>query len=469
MKIDMDPPRTLGRRAACAVTTIQCEVVDRLRAAVRTPVGNALIAASRIAPGTRRRMLLALAAARYRPGPSTFRALAGFGSHLFTMCSELVRGQAPPLTDLELKRVLVLKSPRRTHGRIERGVVLIKFTGSFGPVFAALHGTGFFERYRVVLEPSWSGYALPEILCWLDEPLADAVVVQTFDPRDRALFEALGLAAHVVPVGPGSWADYRKFRPLEDIGRRPYAAIYVANYTWMKRLHVYMRLVRRLAREGHRCALVCGSFGGARGGARETVIRLAQYHGVQDALDFHEDISHVAVVEMLNRSMVSVLLSRKEGMNRGISESLFCDVPVVVLEENVGNHNCIDRETGLVATERDLYDAVCRVISRRAEFAPRRWALQRITPERSTAAVEDALKARAANASEPWTEGIAVKVNAPEAMLFEANATFPTFAELLAERARDRLARDADVEIPARRWALRGRAPLPSNLGSGVN
>jgi glycosyltransferase involved in cell wall biosynthesis len=414
-----------------AVTAVGHWVSDYGVSFIKPLAGVFLSLGARAIPATRFGTLSALTAARYLPSRFTFEPLTRATERLFGMSRRIVieGGRAPG--PMELKRVLVLKEPVTTNGRLEKGVVLVKFTGTFAPLYSALQGKEFFSRYRVVLEPSWSGYALADILCWFAANKGD-VLVQTFDPRDKALFTQLGLKSSMVEVGPGSWADYRTF-DVDPAARKEYAVIYVANYARVKRLHVFMRLVRQLSRSGHRCALICSTFGGDR----RPVVRLAQYYGASRAVDIYEDLTQAQVNYLLNRSRVSVLLSRKEGMNRGVSESLFAGVPVVVLKENVGNHSCINKHTGVISSEKDLYASVKRLIDLSPSLRTREWALKNISPEATTRILEARLTAIAQEAGEPWTTPLQVKVNAPEAR-YLSGPEAPSFEAILQSLAVNR-------------------------------
>lgn len=62
---------------------------------------------------------------------------------------------------------IVLKTPREEGGRvIEKGVLLRKNTECFDAVRRVTDMRAIPERYALVLEPSWSGYANPELLAY---------------------------------------------------------------------------------------------------------------------------------------------------------------------------------------------------------------------------------------------------------------------------------------------------------------
>lgn len=127
-----------------------------------------------------------------------------------------------------------------------------------------------------------------------------------------------------------------------------------------------------------------------------------------------------------------MLLSRKEGSNKTLFESMFANTPVILLSNNVGvNKDYINEYTGRLVREAELPDAILEFASG-STLQPRVWAMANITPERSTQKLEAKLASIGAD-----VPGISlfVKVNAPEATYMDARvaARMPQIGTVLRQ------------------------------------
>src|SRR5690606_5647224 len=162
-----------------------------------------------------------------------------------------VKKMANPRAEWLQKRSLVLKDPLiDTDGLVkEKGVYLVKFTTTFPDAFAHFDLAKLQRYFYVVLEPSWAGYCLPEIISWSSLP--DPVVVQSSEQEDRALLASLDTNLVPVDFGSGDWVDPDVFKPLPD-AEKEYDVIYVANFNSIKRQYVFLKALRQLAYKGVR-------------------------------------------------------------------------------------------------------------------------------------------------------------------------------------------------------------------------
>jgi len=309
-------------------------------------------------------------------------------------------------------RALVLSMPRVCNGRLQRGVMLIKFTETFRFFFHLIDVAALLHYFKIVLEPSWSGYCLPEVLFWTayDEP----VIVQASEQRDRQFLTELRTNLVPIPIGASDWVDYRVFHPLGY--ERTYDVIYVANLTPIKRVHVLLNALRIAARRGHplRAIIVLSSWGGNQSAFEQMV----DFYGVRSQVTVLMNLNHPQLNEWVNRARVSVLLSRKEGSNKTLFESMFAGTPVLLLKNNIGvNKDYINQHTGRLVNEPELADTLVE-LSRRVhpELSPREWALAHIAPELSTRKIEELLERL-----EPGRVALPlfVKVNSPEAVYMQ--------------------------------------------------
>lgn len=336
---------------------------------------------------------------------------------------------APPTDNhgRHLRRSLILRSPCIEEGVITKGVLLIKFTETFRYFHYLVDVRSLLRYFHIVLEPSWSGYCLPEILFWAqyDQP----IIVQASEARDRKFLETLGTCLVPASFGASDWVDHRVFRPLSLA--KEFDVIYVANLSPIKRVHVFLRAVNALAkrRDSVRAALVLSSWGGNK----STFDQLLNLYDLGDRLTVFMNLSQQKLNETLNLSKVSVLLSTKEGSNKTLFESMFADVPVLLLRNNIGvNKSYINQHTGLLVSEKELPDAIECVASMSPPLSPRSWALRNIAPEITTRKLESLLETQISNKG-ARTSPLWIKVNSPEATYMDptVSSRVPAIAELL--------------------------------------
>ena len=331
-------------------------------------------------------------------------ALSDIQTHVGTLVGPPQTLQAPE----RMTRALVLSMPRMCEGRLQRGVILIKFTETFRFFFHFVDIPALLRYFRVVLEPSWSGYCLPEILFWTG--FEDPVIVQASERLDREFLDELATNLIQVPIGASDWVDHRIFRPLGH--ERTYDVIYIANLSPIKRVHVLLSALREAAAQGValRTVIVLSSWGGNRA-AFEAML---DFYGVRPYVTVMMNLSQAELNDWLNRSRVSVLLSRKEGSNKTLFESLFAGTPVLLLRSNIGvNKEYINASTGRLASEAELPGTLIDLArNSHPELTPREWAMANIAPELSTRTLERALAGTdPGGVSTP----LLVKVNTPEA------------------------------------------------------
>lgn len=312
-------------------------------------------------------------------------------------------------------RAIVLKQPEYVAGGIHRGVLLIKFTETFRFFFHHIDVPRLQNFFCIVLEPSWSGYCLPEILFWAR--YKEPIIVQASEALDRSFLSRLKTNLIPISVGASDWVDHRIFRPLNR--EKTFDVIYVANLNPIKRVHLYLKAVRDLSRRRRdtAAAIVLSSWGGNKGAFDQ----LLDYYDVRENVRVFMDLQQAELNELLNQSRVSVLLSRKEGSNKTLFESLFADTPIILLTNNVGvNKDYVNPNTGLIVEEHELVDAIERFADGGdSSFTPRTWALSNITPELSIQ------KIAALIGTLPYGQSVAngrwfVKVNAPEAVYMDS-------------------------------------------------
>lgn len=307
-------------------------------------------------------------------------------------------------TRIPRARLLVVKSAAPD----ERGVIIIDYSYVF-PLAAGLYDLDkIAERYAIVLEPSWAGSCTPEILLY--SRLKRPVFVQTIELRDREFIESLKSNLSVVPTAANWWADPRhapRPRAARDID-----VAMVAAWSDIKRHWRFFRALANLKRRGHR--LTAALVGYKYDRTRADIEALATHYGVRDQVTTYERITRTEVSDILARSKIHVLWSRRECANRAIVEAMLADTPVIVRDGLTFGfrYPYINEETGAFVKEDDLADAMLRMIAERDRYRPREWVLGHMTCEHATHVLEEHLQRRAIADGEKWTRSLVIKTSA---------------------------------------------------------
>jgi hypothetical protein len=301
-------------------------------------------------------------------------------------------------------RLLVAKTWRPG----ERGVLYVDYSYVFASLAGLFDLAAIAERYHLVLEPSWSGVCMPEILLY--SRLDRAVFVETIEPRDHRVLATLDTNLTPVPVAANYWIDHRTIEPLPP-DRRDIDVMMVAAWAGIKRHWRFFKTIADLRRRGHmlRVALV-----GYRYDKTMEDIRLQAAHfGIGDQVELFERLSQAEVSALLARSKLHVLWSRRECANRAIIEAMLADVPVIVRSGlTFGFHYpYINEQTGRFVDEPALGDAILEMLERRGSYSPRQWVLENITCQKATTAVEETVRGAAVRAGEAWTSSLVVKTS----------------------------------------------------------
>jgi hypothetical protein len=335
-----------------------------------------------------------------------------FGQLAYPIISELTHSPAVrlDLNRIGTNRVSVLKpyvSPA------ERGVVHLKFSEIISAFPNTAEMACFSKYYRLVLEPSWTGLCDPGILQYARQ--APGTLVMAPDRTDYEFLAGLADQLNPVNLGPCDWVDPRVSASF--IGSpKLYDIVVNANWAAWKRHQVLFAALRKLP-PTLRVALIGGSLDG---GTVERIFRLARYYGVEKQLTAFQFIPFVEVMRVVSSSRCAVLLSLKEGANRALSESMFCDVPVLLLDEHVGGiRKNVVPETGVIAPESQLPGALPRLLASAGRVRPREWALANISCVVSTSVLESRLREVVRREGEEWTTGIVVRANSPETKYYD--------------------------------------------------
>ena len=307
------------------------------------------------------------------------------------------------------ERCIILKMPKIHRTRIEKGVLIVTFTETSRFFFYYVNCRKLLKLFYIVLEPSSSGYCDPDILFWTAFPQSP-VIVQATERRDFHFLKSLKKNLIPVPFGASDWCDYRIFRPIANV-KKIFDAVYVANFNPVKRVHFLLRKLGKSRIKDYRLALVL-----ARWGGRESdIYELVNYYRLVQKIQIYVDLSQQEVNEVLNRSKVNMLLSKKEGSNRSIFEGFFANVPAILLSNNIGvNKSYINEKTGRLVEEKDFVKNLLFFRSNWHKYKPREWAMANISPIATTNKLNRLIQRLAEENGEPWRSDLVPKVNAPE-------------------------------------------------------
>jgi glycosyltransferase involved in cell wall biosynthesis len=328
------------------------------------------------------------------------------------------------------RRCIVLRMPAGETAAARPGVLLIKFSRTFGAAAAMLNTRELRRQYYVVLEPDWAGYCLPEILAWCGT--GRPVIVQSSAASDREFLSEF--CEELVPVefGASDWVDHRIFCPLNCEKR--YDSVYVANLSRGKRLHAYLRAIATIVKDepAYRGALVCSDWGGSQG----TLEALIKFYEVGGHVDIYHQVPQFRLNEILNLSKVNVLMSLKEGSNKSLFEAMFAGTPVMALRENTSiNQSYVNYRTGRLVPEQEVVEALKHFRYSWQEYDPRAWAMANISPQVTTQKLETLLRQLSPDGQAESGGGLLVKVNSPEATYWDPGqaAGIPSIDKVLAQ------------------------------------
>jgi glycosyltransferase involved in cell wall biosynthesis len=339
--------------------------------------------------------------------------------------ADRVRLRVPNDDDPERQGNLIILKPYDAVSG-ERGVILVMY-GEAMAAFAANFDLGALaSRYTIVLETSGWGYQDARFFLYLGRDLD--VVIHSPRVQDFEFINELRTNLTPVRVGSGEWVDPSTFRPRSATKEPNFDAVMVAAWDPLKRHELLFQAVAKL-KQGRARPLRLALIGYPLGWTREPIEGLLNQYGLADDCTIFERIPHAEVSRIVSESRVSLLLSRQEGSNRSVYESMFCGTPVIVYRHHRGiNLDHVNERTGLLADDHELVGAIGTIIDHPERFDPRGWAEENIGYENATRKVNAALKSNARRFGLPWTRDIVAKRNAPN-LRYGAAGQYKDFAD----------------------------------------
>lgn len=305
-------------------------------------------------------------------------------------------------------RSMILSLPVIIDGKKQKGVFLIAFTKTISyflrnPVLLK----NLDENFVFILEPSWAGYADPDILSFL--LTTTDCLVQSSEITDRIFLNSLFPQVKTLSFGASNWVDSDIFKP-HDLPKR-FDSVYVANMNFIKRIFRYIDAVKYIVANhdaDYKGCLICAHWGRGKNVIADYIRSL----NLENNFEYIQGLPREDLIKKLSESKTNVLLSLKEGSNRSLFESMFVDVPVICLGENVGvNKAYINEHTGCLTSDLFFVDALVNMKENYKFYSPRKWALENISARITTAHLSNVLRAKFSNRC---NHDLLVKVNRPE-------------------------------------------------------
>jgi len=299
------------------------------------------------------------------------------------------------------KRIIILSWPSVKDNKITKGIILVSFTTTFSLFYRDIKSEELTDFFEIILEPSSSGYADPEILFW-PFVCSKNIYIQATETEDRAFIESLGYGFIPLNIGASNWVNTDEFSFLSL--NKEYDSVYVANTNPVKRVDRYLSAVANIIRMDpeYRAALICADWGVGR----DYIKAITNRHGLNGKVDILFSLSKKDIIRHLNLAKTNVLLSLKEGSNRSLFEAMSCNTPVVCIYENIGvNKEYINQYTGKLVYDKFLEDALLDMKENYMRYKPRKWLTENISAEKSTELLREVI---------PNQSEIFVKINNPE-------------------------------------------------------
>lgn len=310
------------------------------------------------------------------------------------------------------KRILILKEPKLTNKKVtEKGAIVIKFTETFPVIYQSLNVKSLGEQYNIILEPSWVGYSLPEIIVWCR---LDPIKVFVMCPYKDDYEFISALQSNLIPLslGPSDWVNPNTFYKIKNT-QKIYDAIYIANNDPIKRVERYIKSVVKIRKKipDFKAALVLAS----HGNAKKEVEEVLRFYKNSAKISCFNSMTQPELNQIFNQSKVNLLVSLREGSNKGLAEGLFSGTPGLLIAENAGgNHVHMNSFTGKTVPDKDLEDTMLWFYHHYQDFTPDVWVRENMEPSISARKLSETIKAVELAEGRQWTDDLYAKVNTPE-------------------------------------------------------
>jgi glycosyltransferase involved in cell wall biosynthesis len=297
-----------------------------------------------------------------------------------------------------IRKSIILKKPRPKG---EKGVLFVAWEDNWLRLLRYGDLQKLARDYNLVLSPTWSPpHDLPMLTACKAWPSDFFTILSNFE--DVPIFPRISSKIIVIPLLASNWVNPSIFKPSEDhSGKKVYDIAVLSSFAAYKRHMGLFKILKKL-RKDTRAVLLGRSW---EGRTAETIKREAESFQVADRITIMENLGDKEMIEVLQSAKVSVITSLREGSCVAVAESLFCDVPVALLEEaRIGSKSMINGATGRLLRPGRVSQDLEDFIQHYQDYAPRKWMLENgMCCESSSRRLNEEIKRRSIQNGEPWT------------------------------------------------------------------
>lgn len=307
-----------------------------------------------------------------------------------------------------VQKAIILKRPQAEG---EKGVLFIAFEDNWLRLFRYADIRKLAAQYDLVLSPTWSPpYDLPLLIAYRLWPSTLFTILSNFD--DVSVFARLTPQVVTVPLLASSWVHPEIFDAPPKIDKK-FDIVVLAAYANYKRHFDLFRAVSQMSSKPS--MLLIGHAWGGR--SKVDLEEEARLFGVLDRITFVQAPPARQLVELLQSSKVSVIMSLGEGSCVVVAESMFAGTPVALIQSaNVGSRAFINEQTGCFLRPGHIAQDLEAFIARAETYRPREWMLANGASHRdSTRTLNAALRRVAVEQGRPWTSDLATMHWRPDA------------------------------------------------------
>ncbi|MEX0902947.1 MAG: glycosyltransferase [Pseudohongiellaceae bacterium] len=294
---------------------------------------------------------------------------------------------------------LLLKEPGENG---EKGVLYCSFEYNWMKLLSHPGVRHFFNDYLLVGASSWSptDHGVLANLCGLSEDPVYVGISNISDIRQYAMFVP---GIFPLPILACDWLDPADFRP-KPRDQRDIDILMVSHFAPWKRHWLLFEALSEMP-EDLRVVLIGRNVPGR---TEKELRNEARAFGVRQELTIYRNLEIDEVMRHQCNAKVAVALSKREGSCVAVTEALFADTPVVMMNDaHVGSRAYIKEYTGRVTSRRALARTLTEMIRASANYAPGNWAIEHISAQASSNKLNELLKQHSLGKGKPWTCDIA--------------------------------------------------------------
>ncbi|HEY0961598.1 MAG TPA: glycosyltransferase [Pseudomonadales bacterium] len=294
---------------------------------------------------------------------------------------------------------LLLKEPGPNG---EKGVLYCSFEFNWMKLLANHDIRRFLADYLLVGASSYSpgDHRVMASLCGL---APDPLFIGISNRTDIAQYDLFAPWIRPVPIMACDWLDEDNFHPVPQ-RERSIDILMVAHFAHLKRHWILFEALSKM-RPDLRVTLI-GRPGDGR--TAQSLRDDAKAFGVPQELTIVSNAEFDEVTNHLCNAKVSLVLTRREGSCVSVTESMFADTPVILMERShIGSGAYINRHTGRFATRATLPQTLTELIEHPGLCSPRAWAIDNISARIASRKLNTILKQHCMETGQPWTRDIA--------------------------------------------------------------